>query len=733
MRVSYACERIKRVPRGADHIPMRRTPLLGRRAGISGRKGSLARRLFLVLAAMLCALAAVAGVRVFTFRATGDALERFRAQTVGQTTRITEVRRLLKRADDVGEAYVETNDPAKGKTFAAIDSEIVHGFRDLEGIGSLSERLLATSARLRWELARETLETALLFPAGDGDRLDPFHTHVDEADAFLADEIALNVNEVGQEIASLGIRERVQLFVSFVILFLGFVLGGLLSRRVYRSITVPLMSLEEAATRLGHDDLSHRIDVRGNDELARVGTAFNSMAEKLQEGRDELQHQALHDTLTGLPNRALFITQLGHAVARSRRKGTPVSVLFLDLDGFKAINDTLGHQAGDELLIDVGERLLGSLREDDTVARLGGDEFGIVLEEELRGARSTAQRIVREFGRPWSSTSDHVPIGVSIGIATRTGEEELDELLRQADTAMYAAKENGKGRWCVYSPDLAMDLGASRSLREELQRAVEKEEFVVHYQPVMDLRTGSVTGVEALVRWNHPQEGLLPPSEFMAEAEVSGHVMHIDQWVLREACRQVRLWQIGIPGADHLAVHVNLSARQLQHAGLAEEIDEVLRVSGLAPSDLTLEITETTLVRDAEAAGIELTKLKELDVRLALDDFGTGFSSLSHLHEFPIDIIKIDRSFVAALSGGGRRTELVKALVGLGRTLGLVVVAEGVEDAAQLEYLRTIACDRGQGFLFARPLPPEQLEMFLTTNGSGDGARIGVRRAASAS
>jgi diguanylate cyclase (GGDEF)-like protein len=623
---------------------MRLIPLLERRSHASERRGSLARRLFLVLIVMLLALVAVTAARLVTFRATGNALEEFRAETVGETRRVSEVRRLLKRADDLGEAYVETADPAKGKTFAALSTEIDHTFLGLERDGSRDERLLATSARLRWDLARATLETALLLPPRpNGDRLDPFHTHLDEADSFLADELALNVDEVGEQISALRVRERVQLYASLSILLLGFVLGSVLSRRVYRSITAPLKSLEEAAAQLGRDDLSHRIDVHGNDELARVGSAFNSMAERLQEGRDQLQHQALHDPLTGLPNRALFIKQLQHAIARARRKGPPVSVLFLDLDGFKAVNDMLGHQAGDEVLIGVAGRLRASLREEDTVARLGGDEFGIVLEEEVQGATSTAQRIVRAFGRPWSSTSSEVPIGVSIGIATRSGEGELDELLRQADSAMYAAKASGKGRWRVFSPHLATDLVVSRSLRAELQRAVEAEEFIVHYQPVMDLRSGSITGVEALVRWNHPERGLLSPSEFLDEAEVSGHVVHIDRWVLRESCRQVRAWQQSI------------------------------------------------------------------------------------------DIIKIDRSFVVALGSGGRRPELVKALVGLGRTLGLVVVAEGVEDVAQLEYLLSIGCDRGQGYLFAKPLPDDQIEAFRAANGSRGAAMTGNQGMATAS
>ena len=666
--------------------------------------------------AMLVALIAVAGARVVTFRTSARELEEFRAETVGETERIDVVRRLLDQADDAGEAYAETLDPVKGFAFTKISLEIAQGFVDIHQVGSRPERRLASSARLRWQQARDSLENALLLPVDvNGESLDPFHDGVDAAAALLADQYALNVHEVGDEISALRARERTQLYASLVILLLGCVLGGVLSRRVYRSVTAPLKALEEASVHLGREDLSHRIEVHGNDELARVGSALNAMADKLQLGREELQHHALHDPLTGLPNRALFMEQLEHVLARARRKATPVSVLYLDLDGFKTVNDTLGHEAGDEVLADVAERLRRALREADTVARLGGDEFGIVLEEELQAATSTAQRIVRQFERPWSLSSGYVSVGVSIGIAARTNEEGLDELLRQADTAMYAAKASGKGRWRVFSPDLGTGQLTTRSFRAELQHAVEAEEFVVHYQPVMDIVSGFITGVEALVRWNHPERGLLPPSEFLSEAEASGHVVHIDSWVLREACRQVRAWQRSVPGAEHLSVHVNLSARGLQNPTLAQEIGEAVRVSGLAPSDLVLEITETTLVYDAEAAAIELRKLKDLDVELALDDFGTGFSSLTHLYEFPIDIIKIDRSFIASLGVDARRPELVKALVELGKTLGLLVVAEGVEQAVQLEYLRSIGCERAQGYYFAKPLPADQLEKFLPT------------------
>ncbi|MBA3737132.1 MAG: diguanylate cyclase [Actinobacteria bacterium] len=405
---------------------MRLIPPFGRRAAASAQRGSLARRLLLVLAAMLLALVAVAGSRLVTFRTTADALEEFRAETVGESQQVAEVRILLDKADDAGEELMETRAGAKRDAFASISTKIDDGFERLERSGSRGERLLASSARLRWEEARATFERALTLPPdGREDRLDPFHDAVDGSAALLSDAYGLNVAEVGQEISALRIRERTQLYASLVILLLGCVLGGLLSRRVYRSVTSPLKALEVAAAHLGREDLDHRIDVHGDDELARVGSAFNSMADKLQGSREELQHLALHDPLTSLPNRALFLEQLQHAIARARRKGSPVSVLYLDLDGFKSVNDTLGHAAGDELLMGVSDRLRRTLREVDTVARLGGDEFGILVEEELQGATLTAQKLVKQFERPWSLSSGHASVGVSIGIASRAGEEEL--------------------------------------------------------------------------------------------------------------------------------------------------------------------------------------------------------------------------------------------------------------------------------------------------------------------
>ena len=695
----------------------------------AARTPSLARRLVLAIAAMLLPLLAGGAVGVVTFRDAAGALEEFQTETVGESTRIQGVRSLIEPTDDAGEAYVETEDPAQAEQFAELSRRIDQGFVDLATLSTPKERALAAAARERWEAAFASVERAASVPHGRADvLLDPFHDQIDEAGALLADLDTLNVQQIAGEISSLRARERFQLFASLATLLVGAIVGGLLSRRFYRSVATPLLKLEEAASRFGSDDLSHRIAVRGNDELASVSRAFNLMAGRLQESQDGLQHQALHDPLTGLPNRALFMGRMEIAMARALRRGTPMSVLYLDLDGFKNVNDTLGHQAGDEILVAVSNRLRKVLRAEDAPARLGGDEFGILLEEDGRGAVHAARRISGEFDKPWSISSGNVTIGISIGIAIRQGDEPLDQLLHQADAAMYAAKSEGKDPWRVFSPDLDAHVLETRTLRAELQQAVEREEFIVHYQPIVNLQTEAIEGVEALVRWNHPDQGVLPPSAFLKEAEGSGHILYIDRWVLQQACRQVRTWQENIPGAENLSAHVNLSARQLQHPGLAEEVAQTLRSSGLAPENLCLEITETTLMQEADVVAAELARLKELNVRLALDDFGTGFSSLSHLLRFPIDSIKIDRSFVssmgsnASLGSDARRSELVLALVSLGKTLHLPVVAEGIEEAGQFDQLRSIGCEQGQGYYLAKPLASRELEDLLQAGRGWRGA-----------
>jgi diguanylate cyclase (GGDEF)-like protein len=625
---------------------------------------------------------------------------------------------LLVRADDEGEAYVENRSGAAGDRFEAISAQIGDGFDRLVGTDTGKQAAIATAAQERWMTARSDIARAVtLASEGHLDVLDRFHDHLDEAVSLLADANALNVNQIAGQIASFRTGERTQFTASLASLILGSMVVGLLSRRVYRSVATPLERLEGAAARFGSDDLSHRIDVEGDDELARVSEAFNTMADKLQRSRDDLHHLAMHDPLTGLPNRALFMRQLDQAIARANRRGSQTAVLYLDLDGFKAVNDTFGHQTGDELLREVAGRLRRTIREEDTACRLGGDEFGILLEEGRDGATMAAERVTRALTGTYRVMGHTVPLGVSVGVAVRENAEELDELMRRADAAMYTAKATGHGGWRLFGPDVDLVQRSAQSRRVELERALEREEFVLQYQPIVDLRTGSVPAVEALVRWEHPDRGLLPPSGFLREAEETGLIVAIDYWVMREACRRVRGWQDAYCEDEHrLSVHVNVSARSLQDPRMADEIAQILHDTGLAPADLVVEITETMLVLDANAAAKQLGRLHLMGVGLALDEFGTGFSSLSHLLRFPIDTIKIDRSFVSAL-GDQRRPDLLLALVNLARTLGLRIVAEGIEDEIQLEYLRSIGCHQGQGYHLAMPLEPKDVERLLVDGG----------------
>ena len=675
--------------------------------------------MFLALAVMLIPVAAVATIGVAGFRASVGGLEEFRSDTVDEGVLIESLRDMLVHADDVGEAYVETDAPAVGARFAALSDRVDQRFIELGALHASDEHTPAehapvTYARQMWLQATQEIQMAIAFPRGSIDsRLDVFHDVIDEAAAAAADMYSANLSEVAGEISSLRDRESVQLLTFLATLFISTIAAFLLARRLRRSITRPLSVLSNAAAQIGSDDLTHRISVEGNDELARVGEAFNAMTTRLQKSRDDLSYQALHDPLTGLSNRALFMERMKHAIARADRRDTPISVLYLDLDGFKDVNDTFGHEAGDNLLVDVAARLRDSLREEDAIARLGGDEFGILLEEDLEGATRTADRLIALFAGAEAAQAPGLPVGASIGIATRLQKEELDELVRQADSAMYAAKAAGKGGWQVFSSGSSDNVHRSQELRAQLKLALERDEFVVHYQPIVTLDTGAINSVEALVRWNHPTRGLLQPADFLVEAEEAGHIVDIDRWVLRESCRQVRAWQGEVPEAAALSLNVNLSARHLQQPGLTQEVKETLQYSGLAPEHLILEITETSLVRDHDTAAQELRELKALDVRIALDDFGTGFSSLSRLLNFPIDVIKIDRSFVSDLGAHDQRSDLVRALVALGDTLGLRVVAEGIETETQLDYLRLIECELGQGFFFAKPLSAELMESVL--------------------
>ncbi len=430
---------------------------------------------------------------------------------------------------------------------------------------------------------------------------------------------------------------------------------------------------------------------------------------------EQLEHQAFHDPLTGLANRALFANRVEHALARSARNHESLAVLFLDLDEFKTVNDGIGHDAGDELLIAVGQALQECLRPVDTVARLGGDEFAILLEDlpEPGVAAGVANRILAALSRPFAAQGRGVEIGASIGIVEASDSNQTArELLRNADSAMYAAKRLGKGRHETYAPSMLVAAERHLELTGEIRRGLERSQFLVHYQPTVRLEDGSITGFEALVRWRHPRLGLVPPGVFIRTAEETGQIVAIGRFVIDQACRQGRTWHDEHP-AESLTMSVNVSARQFRDDSLVSSVAGALAASSLDPTALILEITESVIMEDSEAALNRLLELKALGVRLAIDDFGTGYSSLSYLRRLPVDVLKIDKAFVDGIAGGGQGLELARVIVRMARTLNLETIAEGVEQPAQAAALRRMGCDQAQGYHFARPMIVEDASRLL--------------------
>jgi diguanylate cyclase (GGDEF)-like protein/PAS domain S-box-containing protein len=428
----------------------------------------------------------------------------------------------------------------------------------------------------------------------------------------------------------------------------------------------------------------------------------------------QLLHQAFHDQLTGLPNRTLFLDRLEHAWARAGRSIQPLAVIFLDLDDFKGINDALGHAAGDEALQVAATRIAACLGPGDTVARVGGDEFAVLIEDvpEAPNPGRLAQRILDRLSHPFQVAGSEVTIRASAGIASARTTDEPDELLRNADIAMYQAKSQGKGRIVRYKRSMRDATLGRIQLKADLLLGLERGEFGIAYQPIVDLRNGSALGAEALLRWSHPRLGPIGPAGFVPLAEESGAIIPIGRWVLREATRRAREWQLALNRPVRMSV--NLSARQLADPHLVESVSASLSAAGLPSGSLVLEITEGAVVDDIDGAVTTLEALRALGVRLAIDDFGTGYSSLNYLRRLPVDIIKIDRSFVVELGRSEHQRALLRSILNLARTVHLEAIAEGIETPGQVEELRALGVRIGQGFFFARPLPADQAVAFLT-------------------
>jgi len=454
----------------------------------------------------------------------------------------------------------------------------------------------------------------------------------------------------------------------------------------------------------------------GGGVVGVIGVA-SDITERVQ-AEERLEYQVLHDLLTDLPNRLLFVNRLGQALERTRRrKSHKVAVLFMDLDGFKVVNDSLGHETGDRLLVVVAERLQWCLRPEDTLARFGGDEFTMLVEdvESPEDAVRVADRILECLGEPFVVDETEIFVGASIGIALgNASTKSSEEMLRDADTAMYRAKEAGS-QYRMFDPEMYERAVERLELENNIRRAIRTEEFVVHYQPIVHLRSGEVRKVEALVRWKHPERGLLDPSQFLPVAEESGLVVPLGEGVLEEACRQVKRWQDEHPRVPPLAVSVNLSARQLRDPRLVKTVEDVLQRTGFEAHRLSLEITETVYIKILEGNTAALDKLTRQGVCISIDDFGVGYSSLAYLKRLPADAVKIDKSFVAGIGEDVEDTAIVGMVIDLAHALGMEAVAEGVESEEQATLLREMGCDHAQGFHFSKALPPEAASRFLAS------------------
>jgi diguanylate cyclase (GGDEF)-like protein/PAS domain S-box-containing protein len=460
-------------------------------------------------------------------------------------------------------------------------------------------------------------------------------------------------------------------------------------------------------------------DLRGDSTVAGLVLTLRDVTEQRQL-ESELKHRAFHDALTGLPNRVLFQDRIARGLAQSRCAGLTTGVLFVDLDDFKVVNDTMGHGVGDELLVAAGARLSAAVRDSDMTARLGGDEFALLVEHvaDPAAVEAFADRIVQAFSDPFVLADGSVLATATVGVATTQDSADVDELLRHADLALYAAKAAGKRQWRRYQPVLSTGMIRRREVQAALDDAVNSSAFTLVYQPIMSLTSGEIAGFEALVRWPHPRWGMMQPDQFITLAEETGHIVPLGYWVLEQAAADIVRWRGRVQRQTAPYVSVNVSARQFRDPGFADSVRRVLATSGLPASALMLELTESGLMGRDERIHAELMELKLIGVRLAIDDFGTGYSSLSYLRELPIDVLKIDKSFVDGIATSQQRLALVEGIIGIAKTLRLDVVAEGIETEVQRDLLVSMGCNFGQGYLLAMPVPAEQAETLVRTGRS---------------
>jgi diguanylate cyclase (GGDEF)-like protein len=685
----------------------------------TGRATTLRSRWNRAFAVLFIALALVGVVGLAGAHAIGGGFRATAERVEADASRLSRVRADMATQVNLGHGLMEQDDGVDGGQAAALETSIRatidHAARRAH---NSTERRLLQGARDQWE--RGIAEIRRYDRSGSVEARTAAHLaladHGREA-AELLDAAGAAGRAADRAQLSRAQRTEQHALAAMAVLSLAVcVLVIRSARRLSVDVLRPVADLRDSADRLAAGELGHRAAVHGSDELADLAISFNAMADAIACSHRSLTHQAHHDALTGLANRAGFVAHLEEAISRPGGGEDLQAVLFVDLDDFKDVNDALGHAAGDELLQVVAVRLADAVRPDGLVARLGGDEFAVLLDGVTeRAALAAAERAVAALDRPVELVGAPVHVSASIGLAVSHGGRDPGSLMREADVAMYTAKVRGKNRIERYDAALHQATVEHQALKTEVMGAAGRGELVVDYQPIVALTTGELIGVEALVRWRHPTRGLLLPSEFITVAEDTGAIVEIGAWVLDASLRQLCRWKDVREGAP-LSVSVNVSARQLGVPGFAEQVDRLLRSIGLDPSRLVLEVTESVLVDRAGRAATTLEALRRLGVRIAIDDFGTGYASIGYLQELPVDILKIDRSFISGERANRRGDALLKAVIGLGKQLGLEIISEGIEEPAQISRLRALGCRAGQGFLLSRPVSPTVIDELLASS-----------------
>jgi diguanylate cyclase (GGDEF)-like protein len=680
------------------------------------RLPSLQRRLLVFGAAVLAPVligALVCGLLLLFSAARSQQLAE---EMVGESAVSVSLFQSLEAARIAGSSYMEEGEREDFVKFRDAASQVDRALGE-PAFDKAAERTNLHTVKREWSAAtRQLRDTRTGVGTSRDDAADPedvFEAHVNSAINGVGGVVTVSQREIRSDLAATRRLNRAQAIVALVALLTSLGIAALLARRLAAAALRPIHRLTHAARAFGSGHLGHRVAVTSSAELHEMADTFNRMADALQEQHHQLERQAFTDSLTGIPNRALFEDRARHALNRTLRTGERVAVLMIDLDDFKLVNDGLGHASGDELIAAAAQRIDDATRPSDTVARLGGDEFAVLLES-VRGlddALSAAERIRALFDSPFALNGGEVVVSTSIGIAMAQESLDAEELLRRADLAMYRVKERGKDGSALFDPAMEDRAVDRLDVLNGLRKAVERNELVVHYQPIVNLETGAVVAAEALMRWNRPGHGLMPPLDFIPFAEQTGLIQPMGAWILKEACSQAREWREH--GAPTVRVGVNVSARQLMDPNFELIVSTTLAETGLEPEALELEVTESSVMQNPEVTIPKLARIVQSGVQLTLDDFGEGYSSLSHLQRLPVQGLKIARPFVKGLADPRADSRLVRGIIELAHSLELNMVAEGIELTEQRDALHTLGCRLGQGFLFARPLELPAFRAFL--------------------